>query len=157
MIAPPPATAARGSPPPMTLPKVNRSGTHPSAAWGDAACRRFLRHLQEDSLPLAQWGAFRRADNLGKGLDAERQEEAHQALLARLEALAAAAPPLSVRALALDGAALMRLTGRPGGPWLGELQRQLLEAVLDDPEANTPEQLAILTRDLLAGDQNPSE
>jgi len=45
-------------------------------------------------------------------------------------------------ALALDGAALMKLAGRPGGPWLGELQRRLLEAVLDKPEINTAERLS---------------
>ncbi len=135
---------------------IRHHGTHPSAAWGDAACRRFLRHLQEDGLPLAQWGALRRADNLGKGLEAERCEDEHQALLARLEALAAAAPPLSVRALALDGAALMQLAGRRGGPWLGNLQRHLLEAVLDDPEANTPERIAELVVAYLAGESEKS-
>jgi tRNA nucleotidyltransferase (CCA-adding enzyme) len=68
------------------------------------------------------------------------------ALVARLATLAASAPPLSVRDLALDGAALMRLTGRPGGPWLGQLQRALLEAVLEDPALNTPEALGRLVR-----------
>lgn len=130
---------------------IRHHSTHPTVAWGDAACRRFLRHLQEDGLPLARWGAFRLADSLGKGLDPERRQEEHQALLARLEALAATAPPLSVRDLALDGAALMRLAGRGGGPWLGELQRKLLEAVLDDPEANTPEGLGELVQEFLAG------
>jgi tRNA nucleotidyltransferase (CCA-adding enzyme) len=135
---------------------IRHHGTHPTEAWGDAACRRFLRHLLEDGLPLAQWGAFRLADHLGKGLDAERREAEHQALFARLEALAAAAPPLSVRALALDGAALMQLTGRRGGPWLGDLQRQLLEAVLDDPQANTAERLVELALAYLAGESEKS-
>jgi tRNA nucleotidyltransferase (CCA-adding enzyme) len=62
----------------------------------------------------------------------------------RLEALVAQAPPLNVKALALDGSALMKLAGRPGGPWLGELQRRLLEAVLDEPEINTAERLSDL-------------
>jgi tRNA nucleotidyltransferase (CCA-adding enzyme) len=66
----------------------------------------------------------------------------HEALMVRLGALLSARPPLAVRDLALDGAALMQLAGRPGGPWLGELQKRLLEAVLDDPGANTPERLA---------------
>ena len=120
---------------------IRHHGTHPTADWGDAACRRFLRKLAEDDLTLEHWAAFRLADVRGKGLDRESREREHAALLTRLEALTAAAPPLSVRALALDGAALMRLAGRGGGPWLGELQRQLLEAVLEDPAANTPERL----------------
>jgi hypothetical protein len=59
-------------------------------------------------------------------------------MLARLGALAAQRPPLAVQALALDGRALMALAGRKGGPWLGQLQHVLLEAVLEDPELNQP-------------------
>ncbi len=40
----------------------------------------------------------------------------------------------------------MALAGRRGGPWLGELQRELLEAVLEDPSLNAPEPLADLAR-----------
>ncbi|WP_243301570.1 CCA tRNA nucleotidyltransferase [Geothrix oryzisoli] len=125
---------------------VRHHGTHPTAEWSEAACRRFLRRLAEDGLEVARWGAFRLADQQAKGMDGEAREHGHAAIMARLEAVAAAAPPLTVRALALDGAALMALTGRPGGPWLGELQRDLLEAVIEDPGLNTPETLASLVR-----------
>jgi len=57
-----------------------------------------------------------------------------------------------LRDLALDGAALMKLAGRPGGPWLGELQRQLLVAVLDDPGLNRAEALAEVARKLMPPD-----
>jgi tRNA nucleotidyltransferase (CCA-adding enzyme) len=127
---------------------IRHHGTHPSSNWGDAACRRFLRRLTEDSLELERWAAFRLADQRGKGLEREAREAQHEAILARLRALAAAAPPLSVHDLALDGAALMQLTGRPGGPWLGELQRQLLEAVIEEPGRNTAEALGALARSL---------
>lgn len=123
---------------------VRHHGTHPTETWGDAACRRLLRRLAEDGLALDRWAAFRLADQRAKGFEWEARQVEHQALMARLVALMAAAPPLSVRDLALDGAALMKLAGRPGGPWLGELQRQLLEAVLEDPGGNTPERLAEL-------------
>jgi tRNA nucleotidyltransferase/poly(A) polymerase len=125
---------------------VRHHGTHPAGDWGDAACRRFLRRLGEDGLDLARWGAFRLADQRAKGLDVEAREREHAAILARLEALAAAAPPLTVKALALDGAALMALAGRGGGPWLGALQRELLEAVIERPDLNTPEALAALVK-----------
>jgi len=49
-----------------------------------------------------------------------------------------------VKALALDGRALMALSGRKGGPWLGELQAHLLERVMDDPGLNGPEKLQAL-------------
>lgn len=125
---------------------VCHHGTHPSADWSDAACRRFLRRLGEDGLELASWAAFRLADQRGKGLELAAREREHTAILARLESLAASAPPLAVKALALDGAALMALAGRRGGPWLGELQRELLEAVIEDPSLNTPEALVALAK-----------
>jgi tRNA nucleotidyltransferase/poly(A) polymerase len=130
---------------------VRHHGTHPTADWSDAACRRFLRRLQDDGLDLARWGAFRQADQRAKGLEVEAREREHAAILARLETLVAAAPPLAVKALALDGAALMALMDRGGGPWLGQLQRDLLEAVIEDPSLNTPEALAALALQRLSG------
>ena len=129
---------------------VRHHGTHPEAGWSDAACRRFLRRLAEDGLPLDRWAAFRRADQQAKGLEDPDCEPRHAAVVARLEALVAARPPLSVRDLALDGGALMALAGLKGGPWLGALQARLLEAVLDAPARNTPEALAALAREALA-------
>lgn len=128
---------------------IRHHGTHPAEDWSDSACRRFLRRLAEDGLGLSRWAAFRLADQRAKGMEVEARERDHAAITARLEALAAALPPLSVKALALDGAALMRLAGRGGGPWLGELQRQLLEAVIEEPALNTPEALADLARQRL--------
>jgi putative nucleotidyltransferase with HDIG domain len=134
---------------------IRHHGTHPTEAWGDAACRRFLGRLAEDSLPLQRWAAFRLADQLGKGLDQGLRLGEHQALLARLEAMAASAPPLTVRDLALDGSALMKLSGRPGGPWLGRLQGQLLEAVIEDPGLNTAEGLTDLVLVMIPKENDP--
>ncbi len=131
---------------------IRHHGTHPTEAWGEAACRRFLGRLEAEGLSLEAWAAFRLADERAKGLDWEARQAAHTAIMARLGSLLAARPPLSVRALALDGAALMRLTGRPGGPWLGDLQKRLLEAVLDDPQGNTPERLGELVQRELPSD-----
>jgi tRNA nucleotidyltransferase (CCA-adding enzyme) len=140
---------------------IRHHGTHPSEAWSDAACRRFLKRLAEDGLDLSRWATFQRADHQGKGREVEAREQEHGQRLARLVALAADAPPLTVRDLALDGAALMRLAGRPGGPWLGELQRQLLEAVLEAPELNMAEALAELARKQLrlraSAEEGPDE
>ena len=117
---------------------VRHHGTHPGPDWSDAACRRFLKQLREDDLPLERWARFRLADQSGKGFGAEPHRAAHEALVARLEALAAQRPPLAIQALALDGRALMDLARRPGGPWLGQLQQFLMEAVLEDPARNQP-------------------
>ncbi len=131
---------------------IRHHGTHPTDVWSDAACRRFLGRLAEDNLLLERWATFRLADQRGKGLDLDNRLGEHQGLMSRLEALAAAAPPLAVRDLALDGTALMKLAGRSGGPWLGELQRQLLVAVMDDPGLNRAEALAEIARKLMASD-----
>lgn len=130
---------------------IRHHGTHPTEAWGEAACRRFLGRLEAEGLSLESWAAFRLADLRAKGLDWEARQAAHTALMARLGSILVTRPPLSVRALALDGVALMRLTGRPGGPWLGDLQKRLLEVVLDDPGVNTPERLAEFVRRELPG------
>jgi tRNA nucleotidyltransferase (CCA-adding enzyme) len=130
---------------------IRHHGTHPAETWSDAACRRFLGRLAEDGLPLDRWAAFRLADQQGKGLEQASRLAEHQGLVARLESLAATRPPLALRDLALDGAALMELAGRPGGPWLGELQRQLLEAVIEEPGLNTAETLAGLARKRIQG------
>ena len=125
---------------------IRQHGTRPDDTWGDAACRRFLQRLAEDGLDLEGWSAFRLADQLANGVDQAAQQAEHAVVHDRLARLAAAAPPLSVRELALDGSALMSLAGRGGGPWLGALQRRLLEVVLEDPAANTPERLTEAAR-----------
>ena len=130
---------------------VRHHGTHPGPTWSDGDCRRFLKRLQEDGLALERWGLFRFADQSGKGFGAVDCLAEHQAILTRLRALAAPCPPLAIRDLALDGQALMALSGRRGGPWLGQLQGCLLEAVLDEPGHNTAEGLAALARGWLEG------
>jgi tRNA nucleotidyltransferase (CCA-adding enzyme) len=67
-----------------------------------------------------------------------------EALAERLRALAAAKPPLGARALALNGGAIMAALGVGPSPAVGEATRHLLECVLDDPSANTPERLQAL-------------
>ncbi len=134
---------------------VKHHGAYPGPEWGDAACRRFLRHLAEDGLPLAEWGAFRLADMLGKGFGDEPYRTDHTAIMARLEAIQAAKPPLSVKDLALDGQALMALADRSGGPWLGTLQKRLLEVVIEDPMKNSVGVLSRIAALMLKDDLQP--
>ncbi len=129
---------------------VRHHGTHPDGAWSSAACRRFLRRLGEDGLGLERWGAFRLADQLGKGFGEEPRRTDHEAVMNRMRAIAASRPPLRAADLALHGRALMDLAERPGGPWLGDLQKHLLEAVLEDPEANAEPALRAIAREWLS-------
>jgi putative nucleotidyltransferase with HDIG domain len=129
---------------------VRHHGIHPDEAWSQAACRRFLRRLDEDGLDLERWGVFRFADQFGKGFAEEPYRGNHEALMLRLRTLRDARPPLRVADLALQGRALMDLANRPGGPWLGRLQKHLLEAVIEDPALNTAEGLQLLVEAWLA-------
>ncbi|MFN8012610.1 MAG: HD domain-containing protein [Holophagaceae bacterium] len=130
---------------------VRHHGMHPDEAWSSAACRRFLRRLDEDGLDLERWGAFRLADQLGKGFGDEPCRANHEAVMLRLRALRDARPPLRVADLALQGRTLMDVAGRPGGPWLGRLQKHLLESVIEDPALNTAAALEALARRWLEG------
>jgi len=135
---------------------VRHHGVHPGPEWGDAACRRFLKRLAEDGLPLARWGAFRLADQSGKGFGFDRCLADHEAAMARLEALEAARPPLAAKDLALDGRALLALSGRGAGPWMGRLQAHLLDRVLEDPALNRPGDLEALARAWLRTEGPPA-
>ncbi|NMO15495.1 [cytidine(C)-cytidine(C)-adenosine (A)]-adding enzyme [Pyxidicoccus fallax] len=64
-----------------------------------------------------------------------------EALAARLEALAAAKPPLSAKELALTGGDIMATLGVGPSPIVGEATRFLLDSVLDDPALNTADTL----------------
>ncbi len=130
---------------------VRHHGRVPEPQWSDAACRRFLSRLAEDGLTLQRWGTFREGDIAGKGRELEASLEAHRSAMTRLHSLAEARPALDVKSLALDGRSLMALLQRPPGPWVGALQRHLLEAVLEDPEKNTREALETAAREWNSG------
>jgi len=120
---------------------IKHHGIWPEKTWSDSACRRLLRRLADDGLDWRRWASLQLADQLGKGKDIENAPSDNAELIERMERISKAAPPLSVKALAIDGNRLMELAAKPGGPWLGALQRHLLETVLDDPCLNTPDAL----------------
>jgi len=67
---------------------------------------------------------------------------------AALRAVARERHALTVADLAIGGAEL-RAAGIPAGSLYGEILRDLLERVTDDPSLNTPDQLlAIVSREL---------
>jgi len=107
--------------------------------WTDAAVRRFLRRvgldLVDDVLRL------READDIGSGVLGSQEVEM---LRARVDAQRRADPPLGLAALAVDGRDLIRETGLPAGPWVGECLERLLASVVNDPRRNR--------RDVLLGD-----
>lgn len=141
---------------------ITLHGLHPDPAGGDRAYRRLLKRIVEIGLTPEDWMCFQLADRWGKGWfetghpdgrtgqawwDATRAE--WTAAGARLDAVRYTG--MTAKELALDGTALMDLAGRPGGPWLGALQKHLLEQVLEDPERNTASVLEELARAWLRG------
>jgi hypothetical protein len=75
-----------------------------------------------------------------------REQRAVRTLVWAIERELAERPALGVGELALDGRALMVITGAGAGGWVGEALRELLAHVLADPSLNTPDALTAIAR-----------
>lgn len=110
-----------------------------SPEWTDAAVRRWLRRvtpeLSDELLALG------RADANGKGRPAEDDLARLEELSHRVRALLAAGAAIGTKDLAVDGKVLMAELALPPSRRVGEVLRQLVELVTDDPSANTRERL----------------
>jgi len=126
----------------------------PSVA--DRTARRFIRRVGEDLLD--RQFALRGADIVGSGLP--KRGEENEAFEARVRAVLAERPALSVRDLAVSGqdviAALVAAgklpRGSRGGPAVGAILHRLLESVLDDPSRNQRDLLLAATAELASWD-----
>lgn len=105
--------------------------------------RRLLARLRPENVPLLEALVIARAEAAGEGTRARD-------FARRLRDEAERRPPLDAKALALDGGAIMRALGVGPSPVVGEASRFLLDRVLEDPSANTPEQLAALLQGWVA-------
>lgn len=111
---------------------------------GKKAMRRLMNVAGKDTMPLLF--LLQRADLMAQS-DYMREDK-----LKRLTAgercyqeICEAEEPVTIAELAVDGKDLIALGMQPG-PELGEMLSQLLEAVLEEPERNTREQLLQLVR-----------
>jgi putative nucleotidyltransferase with HDIG domain len=104
--------------------------------WSDAAVRRFLKRVGTDNLDDLL--ALRRADAAATRPGASDLGST-EALVARIEAVARAKPPLAVRDLAIGGRDVIETLGVPPGPEVGRALDALLEDVLEDPTLNVRE------------------
>ena len=110
----------------------------PSVEASDGQLRRWLQRVEPSRVePLLA---------IGSALEAPVEP-----IGARLRAVAAQNPPLTARALALDGKAIMQALATPPSPLVGEATRFLLERVLDDPSHNTPSSLLALLKEWKGG------
>lgn len=103
----------------------------PGASASDADVRRWLSRVGLETYEAALAAA------LALGRD-------DGAAGARIRAIAATRPPLGPKDLALDGREIMQALGVGPSPAVGQATRALVQAVLEDPSKNTPEQLRAL-------------
>ena len=110
-----------------------------SDEWTDAAVRRFMKRVGPDSVePLLRLGE---ADALGKGRNVEEELEALKALRSRIDEQIEQGGALTTQDLAIDGKDVVEhLEGGPG-PVVGQVLRELLERVIEDPSLNTRDKL----------------
>jgi tRNA nucleotidyltransferase (CCA-adding enzyme) len=111
----------------------------------DAELRRFAAKVGaanvEAHLLLAE------ANRIGKGKAADAELERLRMLEARIRAVLARRPALTVQSLALDGNEIMQILGVGPSPLVGEATRFLLGRVLDDPALNSAPALSELLRE----------
>ena len=96
---------------------------------------------QSSDADLRRWLAKVGLDAYGDALEVVRALGRETPVGDRIRAIAATRPPLTTKELALDGRAIMAALGVGPSPAVGVATRKLLDAVLDNPAANTPEQL----------------
>ena len=111
---------------------------HYDDCWTDSAVRRFIVKVGETA--LEDLLDLRRADTWGT-TGREPPPDLNQTLQERIKLVLAKDRALSIKDLALNGEDLAQL-GIPRGPLMGRILKELLEAVLDDPEQNTKETLS---------------
>jgi tRNA nucleotidyltransferase (CCA-adding enzyme) len=103
-----------------------------SAAWSDAAVRRFIRRVGVSMIDDLL--ALREADNVGSGLPRDAGDLAE--LRARVTGQLDARPALALADLAIDGDDVRAALGIDPGPEVGRILEELLERVLADPALN---------------------
>jgi tRNA nucleotidyltransferase (CCA-adding enzyme) len=116
-------------------------------SWSDAAVRRWIRRVSPELLEHLY--ALNRADVLAKGVDVTADLAQAEGLKARVSEVLAAGAVLTVRDLAISGRDLMRELSMEPGPRMGEVLRDLLEEVIDDPQKNQREALLLRAREML--------
>lgn len=105
----------------------------PEGGTDDAGLRRWLSRVDPRFAPAL--------------LDAARARGLEPVgLRENVERVLASEPPLTTKALALDGRAIMQALGVGPSAVVGQASRYLLDRVLDDPSQNTPEALTAALR-----------
>ena len=116
---------------------------HYTPDWTDAALRRFVARVGSES--LGDVLALRRADQVGTCGKREISESL-LSLEERIRRLRDTSAAFTLRDLAVSGSEVMEALALKPGKAVGLILRELLEAVLDDPELNEREKLLGIAR-----------
>ncbi|MCD6594645.1 HD domain-containing protein [bacterium] len=110
----------------------------------DKGVRRFIRKVGEQLLSAIFELRFAdtKAQGLGGDMDAEMR------YYVRTMKILSEKPPLSEKALAVNGNDIMNILQIPPGPNIGKILKKLLEIVIDDPSKNERETLVEIIRTL---------
>lgn len=116
---------------------------HYTSDWSDGAVRRFINAVGKEA--LEDLFALRLADQIGTYGSTCPQMVREFSL--RIDEVLARSAALTIKDLAVHGNDLARI-GIPKGPIMGEILRELLATVLDDPSQNTSERLLFIAKRL---------
>ncbi len=119
-----------------------------TSEWTDAAVRRFIKRVGTDTVdPLLRLGE---ADALGKGRDVEQELEHLKELRGRIDKAIEEGSALSTQDLAVGGNDVIAHLDGGAGPAVGQILRELLDRVIEDPSLNTRDKLMPLVEELAA-------
>ncbi len=119
-----------------------------SGEWTDAAVRRFIKRVGPDQVePLLRLGE---ADALGKGRNVDEELAALQELRRRIDEQIEQGGALTTQDLAIDGKDVIEHLEGGAGPVVGQILRELLEQVIEDPSLNTRDKLMPIVEKLAA-------
>jgi tRNA nucleotidyltransferase/poly(A) polymerase len=110
---------------------------HYDDSWSDGAVRRFIIRAGEDN--LEDLYRLRKADAYGMGRG-EQPAEGLAELISRVDQVLAGNHALSLKDLAVSGKDLIAAGVKPGRH-MGIILKELLDAVVDDPDSNNGETL----------------
>jgi tRNA nucleotidyltransferase (CCA-adding enzyme) len=115
--------------------------------WSDGAVRRFIGRVGVEGLD--DLFALREGDVRARGHGEDPAVEVAD-LRRRIADELASQRAFKLTDLAVGGADVMQVLGRPPGPIVGAVLRRLLERVLDEPELNDRERLLALIPEVAA-------
>ena len=110
-----------------------------ASEWSDAAVRRFMKRVGSKNIePLLRLGE---ADALGKGRHVQEELDALKELRRRVDKAIEEGNALTTQDLAVGGKDVIEHLESGPGPAVGEILRNLLDRVIEDPSLNTRDKL----------------